>query len=102
MIAIRVISGVTALIIPANTEVTLVSANAKRTPGMTLSNSATTHKCIQILLSVGSETLRDLAMINSAIAPREVRPKATPTGVRNSRPNLMKMKEHPHTVPSAI
>ena len=37
MIASRVISGVTALMIPASTEVTSVSAKAKKTPGITFS-----------------------------------------------------------------
>jgi hypothetical protein len=37
-----------------------------------------------------------------ARAPRAQRPKATPNGVRNSRPNLIKINEHPHTQPRAM
>jgi len=35
-------------------------------------------------------------------APRETRPKATPIGVRNSKPILMKIKEQPQTTPKAM
>jgi hypothetical protein len=43
-IAMIVISGVTALMIPANIDVTSVSASAKRIPGITLSKMATTQR----------------------------------------------------------
>jgi hypothetical protein len=44
MIANKVISGVTALMIPARIEVTFVSAKAKRTPGTTFKASEIIHK----------------------------------------------------------
>ena len=102
MIARSVIRGVTALIIPARMEVTLVSARAKRKPGTTLRSIAMTQRWAHTFLSFGKAIFFDLAIVRSAIAPKDVRPKATPTGVRNSSPNLMKIKEQPHTTPKAM
>ena len=40
-------------------------------------------------------------MMSRVAAPSAQRPKATPNGVKNSRPSLMKIKEQPHTKPRA-
>jgi hypothetical protein len=101
MIASSVISGVTALIIPAKIEVTSVSATANKIPGITLSKSETTHKWRQIDLSLGNRKPIIFSAINKVIAPNAQRPKATPNGVKNSRPNLIKMNEQPQTTPKA-
>jgi hypothetical protein len=42
-----------------------------------------------------------LAKMTRVKAPSAHRPKATPNGVKNSSPNLMKIKEQPHTTPKA-
>jgi hypothetical protein len=87
--------------IPAKIEVTLVSASAKRIPGITFRRSAITSKCPQILGSLGSSTLFDLAMIIKVSAPNEQRPKATPRGVRNSKPCLINRNDIPHVMPKS-
>jgi hypothetical protein len=102
MIASKVISGVTALIIPARIEVTSVSATANRIPGITLSNNETTQRCSHIIRLLGSEIPLKRAQNTNVRAPNETRPNATPIGVRNSRPNLMKIKEQPQTTPKAM
>ena len=66
-IASTVISGVTALIMPAKIEVTLVSAIANKIPGTTFNNMATTSKWPQIFGSFGSSTLRALATMLSKV-----------------------------------
>jgi hypothetical protein len=102
MIASKVISGVTALMIPAKIEVTSVSATANRIPGITFSKSETTHKWRHVDLSRGSRKPITLSAINNVIAPKAQRPNATPNGVRNSRPNLIKINEQPQTTPKAM
>jgi hypothetical protein len=52
--------------------------------------------------SLGKEIPFILAYARSARAPSAQRKKATPKGVRNSRPNLIKMKEQPQTQPRAM
>lgn len=94
-------SGVVALSIPARIEVTSVSASAKSTPGMELSKSEIIHRCNQILISRGNVKRRAITIIINVIAPSAHRTKATPNGVKNSNPNLIKMNEHPQTTPSA-
>jgi hypothetical protein len=101
MIAISVISGVTALIIPAKIDVTSVSAKAKRTPGITFNRRDTTHRCVHNFPDFGSGIFLYLAQANNVAAPSAHLPKATPNGVRKSRPSLMKIKEHPQTTPRA-
>jgi len=88
--------------IPARIEVTSVSATANRIPGITLSKSETTHKWRQVDLSRGKCKPITLSAINKVIAPKAQRPKATPNGVKNSRPNLIKMNEQPQTTPKAM
>ncbi|CAB4755878.1 unannotated protein [freshwater metagenome] len=98
---IKVVSGVPALIIPARTDVTRCSAYAKRIPGKTFSRSDTNQSAAQVERSVGSLIPRTLTIKRRAIAPSAHLPKATPTGVRNSRPSFMNINEHPHTKPRA-
>ena len=86
--------------IPASIEVTFTSANAKRNPGITFNRSDTTQRISQVLFPCGSEMPRSFAIISSDMAPKTTRPNATPAGVKNSRPNLMKIKEQPQTIPS--
>jgi hypothetical protein len=88
--------------IPARIEVTSVSATAKRIPGTTFSKRETTHKCHHVERPRGSFKPMTLSAINKVTAPNKQRPNATPNGVKNSRPNLMNMKEQPQTIPSAI
>lgn len=102
MIASNVINGVTALMIPARIEVTLVSANAKRNPGITLSKSETTQRWIQIVRPLGSPIPLKRAHNTNVSAPNETRPNATPTGVKNSSPSLININEQPHTTPKAM
>jgi hypothetical protein len=49
----------------------------------------------------GSDIFLYFAQANSVAAPRAQRPKATPNGVKKSRPSLIKIKEHPQTKPRA-
>jgi hypothetical protein len=93
---------VTALIIPANIEVTLVSASANKIPGITLSKSETTKRCAQILLFLGSFTLVIFEIKTSVIAPRKQRPNATPIGVRNSKPFFINRNDIPQVIPRKI
>ena len=95
-------SGVHAFMIPANTDVTLTSANANKNPGIIFKSSETTQRASQVLFSVGNLRPRIRTIIKSVIAPSEQRPKATPTGVRNSSPSLINMNEQPQTSPSAM
>ena len=99
-IANTVIKGVTALIIPAKIEVTLVSARANKIPGNTFKSNATTNKCPQIFGSFGNSTPFNLAIMIKVSAPNEQRPKATPSGVRNSNPCLIKRNDIPQVIPS--
>ena len=98
---IRVDNGVQALIIPARTVVTSCWAYANKNPGKTFRSSETTQRINQVLESVGSLMPRIFTISNRIIAPRAHLPKATPTGFRNSSPNLIKTKEDPQTKPSS-
>jgi hypothetical protein len=101
MIARRVMRGVTALMMPARIEVTSVSARANNTPGITFSKSETTQRCAHNFPDFGSEIRLYLAQANKVRAPSAQRPKATPNGVKKSRPSLMNINEQPQTTPSA-
>jgi len=96
-----VVNGVHALMIPASTDVTLTSANANKKPGITFKRSETTQSASQVLFSVGNLRPRRRTISKSVTAPSEQRPNATPAGVRNSSPSLIKMNEQPQTSPSA-
>ena len=96
---INVANGVKALMIPARTVVTSCWAYANKNPGKTFSKSETIQRINQVLGSVGSLIPRTFTISSKIIAPRAHLPKATPTGVKNSRPNLIKTKEDPQTKP---
>ena len=96
-----VISGVVALRIPAKIEVTCVSASAKSTPGTELSKSEITQRCNHTFTSFGKVKRWPITRTIKVMAPSAHLIKATPNGVKNSNPNLMKMNEHPQTTPSA-
>ena len=68
---------------------------------MTFSVIAGKVKCAHVFNSRGSAIFLIRANVTRVSAPSATPPKATPTGVKNSRPNLMKINEHPQVIPSA-
>jgi hypothetical protein len=86
--------------IPAKIDVTFVSARAKRIPGIELSRSETTQIWKRVLGARGRWIPRIREIMKRVTAPSAHRPKATPKGVRNSRPSLMKIKEQPQMKPT--
>ena len=88
--------------IPANTDVTDCSATGNKYPGMTLSVMAGKVKCAHVFSSRGNAMFLMRANVTRVSAPSATPPNATPTGDKNSRPNLMKINEHPHVIPSAM
>ncbi|CAB5034036.1 unannotated protein [freshwater metagenome] len=88
--------------IPARIDVTDCSATGNKYPGITLSVIAGKVKCAHVLTSRGKAIFLIRAYVTSVKAPSATPPNATPTGVKNSRPSLMKINEQPQVMPSAM
>ena len=90
-----VLSGVVAFQIPATTDDTSVSPQAKSAKGTELNRTAIAIRCSQASRPRGRASRRSTRIASSAIAPSTQRRNATCSGSNARSPTLMKRKLAP-------